>query len=245
MDYKDYGLRYLRFGIYHNKQNHKQSFDIPRPFDILTRILSGEVDFIFPSGVIHAKEGDTVHIPMGTTYRMEWQGEHPANGAMHYQLSGGEIHYAEQKLNGVCLPLERLPQTPLEELLTAYTILSTCLPVMEQKGVPASQKRLLPATEYIRSHYSEPIRPEMLAARVGLSLPRFYAVFRREMGMCVTDFRNCVRVDVAIQLLLSTDLSIEEIAAAVGFESAIYFRRIFKASVGMTPTAYRRANQKT
>lgn len=62
--------------------------------------------------------------------------------------------------------------------------------------------------------------------------------------MCVTDYRNAVRVDVAIQLLLSTDSSVEEIASAVGFASAIYFRRVFKGATGMTPTAYRRANRK-
>lgn len=244
MDYKDYALRYLRFGIYHNQPDHRQTFTTPRPFDILTRILSGRVDFYFPDGVIHAQAGDTVHIPMGSTYRMVWQGAHPANGAMHYQLSAGEIHFAAQKLEGVSLPLEKLPQDPLEELQTAYTILSLCLPMMEQEGFSASQKRLLPATEYIRSHYNAPIAPQALAARVGLSLPRFYAVFRKEMGMCVTDYRNCVRVEVAIQLLLTTDASVEEIAGAVGFDSAIYFRRVFKASTGLSPSAYRRANQK-
>ncbi|MBQ9429079.1 MAG: hypothetical protein IJU41_05980 [Clostridia bacterium] len=156
MDYKDYGFRYLRFGIYHNKPNHSQSFDTPRPFDILTRILSGKVDFIFPEGVIHASEGDTVHIPMGTTYRMVWRGEHPSNSAMHYQLASGEIRFAAQKLEGVTLPLLARPKTPLDQLQTGYTILSLCLPVMKREGFSPSQKRLLPATEYIRGHYAEP-----------------------------------------------------------------------------------------
>ena len=243
MDDKDYRLRYLHFGVFRYKPGaHSLPFP-PRPFDILSFIRSGEVDFFFPDVTLHAVAGDTVHIPMGSTYSMIWHGPAPENIAMFYQLASGAIHYAPQVLHGLALPLDTCPTEPLERLAKAYSLLLLCLPKMQSAPKPTEEVRLLPATEYIRSHYRAPLAPEKLAALIGVSLPRFYALFRQATGVCVTDYRNRVRVDVAIQLLLSTEQSVEEIADAVGFSSAIYFRRIFKKETGMTPSAYRKASR--
>lgn len=47
------------------------------------------------------------------------------------------------------------------------------------------------------------------------------------------------RIERAKMLLSTTALSIEEIALKVGFASRIFFDRVFREEVGVTPKQYR------
>jgi AraC-like DNA-binding protein len=51
------------------------------------------------------------------------------------------------------------------------------------------------------------------------------------------------RILFAKQMLKNTDSSITDIYIQCGFESPSYFSKIFKQSVGMTPTEYRKKNR--
>jgi AraC-like DNA-binding protein len=68
---------------------------------------------------------------------------------------------------------------------------------------------------------------------------RFYALFRRQLGMPPNDYRQRLRIKRCCQQLSSTDLSVTEIAMAHGFNSTQYFARVFRKYVGITPSRYR------
>jgi AraC-like DNA-binding protein len=51
------------------------------------------------------------------------------------------------------------------------------------------------------------------------------------------------RIRQACELLKNTNLSITQVAAAVGFSESAHFSRTFQREVGMTPRAYRRGRQ--
>jgi transcriptional regulator GlxA family with amidase domain len=51
------------------------------------------------------------------------------------------------------------------------------------------------------------------------------------------------RIDLARHLLESTDLSIEQVAARAGFGTATAMRQHLRASIGVSPQAYRRTFQ--
>jgi len=53
-----------------------------------------------------------------------------------------------------------------------------------------------------------------------------------------------LRIAAAKGYLENSDKSIAEIAAAVGYENALYFSRIFKKRTGMTPSEYKQRNVK-
>ena len=57
--------------------------------------------------------------------------------------------------------------------------------------------------------------------------------------MQLTDFINGQRIARAAELLSTTQLSIEAIAAMAGYNSPQYFSRRFKAAYGFTPGEYR------
>ncbi|QMW76077.1 MULTISPECIES: helix-turn-helix domain-containing protein [Thomasclavelia] len=52
------------------------------------------------------------------------------------------------------------------------------------------------------------------------------------------------KIDKAIELLLSTELSILNIAFECGFNNIEYFDKIFKKTMGLTPLRYRQTQSK-
>ena len=50
-----------------------------------------------------------------------------------------------------------------------------------------------------------------------------------------------LRYQMALRMLSTTDISVEEIAAACGFSNLNRFYKLFRQREGVTPTAYRQA----
>lgn len=99
------------------------------------------------------------------------------------------------------------------------------------------------AIRIIREMLAHPeLKPSLLAEQVGLDLPRFSRAFKQVTGITCTDYIALERMRVAKRLLTKDDLLIKEIAYRVGFESANYFTRKFRAIEGRTPSSYRRLN---
>ena len=53
------------------------------------------------------------------------------------------------------------------------------------------------------------------------------------------DYLRCLRMDRAKQLLLAGELSVAQVADAVGFADPYHFSRVFRQHEGMPPTEYR------
>jgi transcriptional regulator GlxA family with amidase domain len=64
------------------------------------------------------------------------------------------------------------------------------------------------------------------------------------MGVSPVEYRNLIRIHTACSLLEGTSMSIEEIAASVGFDSPFYLSRIFKKHIHLSPRQYRQEHQK-
>lgn len=79
-----------------------------------------------------------------------------------------------------------------------------------------------------------------MAARTGLKSRTFGRRFRSATGYEPMSYVQAIRVEEAKQLLETSDISVEEIGHAVGYEDPTSFRRLFKRKAGLTPAAYRR-----
>ena len=67
-----------------------------------------------------------------------------------------------------------------------------------------------------------------------------YAFMREHGHTTPIGLKNRLLVEKAVELLSSTDLSVEEISARLGFCSSAYFRKIVKEQTGKTPTQLRK-----
>lgn len=90
------------------------------------------------------------------------------------------------------------------------------------------------AVYYIKTYYYQPISIHSVADYVGIDGSYLSRLFRRYFRQTPAQFLCSYRLEVAKQLLLTT-----QAAVAVGFADPLYFSRRFRQSTGMTPSAYR------
>lgn len=100
-------------------------------------------------------------------------------------------------------------------------------------------------TEIIDSRiHDASLSSDKLAAEFCVTPRHFNRCVNAVTGMNTTLYIRRRRIVKACELLKETSLAISEIYVKCGIESANYFSRVFKAEMGMTPTAYRRHQQK-
>jgi AraC-like DNA-binding protein len=78
-----------------------------------------------------------------------------------------------------------------------------------------------------------------MASYCDLSVEQFRRVFRRRVGMNPKQYLDQARVNRAIELLLSSPMSVGEIAAELGYLDPYHFSRRFKQLTGISPDHYR------
>lgn len=104
---------------------------------------------------------------------------------------------------------------------------------------PADDGLFEPALRCIHQRFREPIAVEELAALCSMSTSHFIRSFKKHFGSTPHEYLLAFRIRQAKLLLLSTALSVEEIADQCGFHSASHFARAFRAGTGMRPTEFR------
>ncbi|WP_457100607.1 helix-turn-helix domain-containing protein [Microbacterium sp. P5_E9] len=100
--------------------------------------------------------------------------------------------------------------------------------------------RILRVMEHIASHLEGDLSVTALARVAHLSRSRLTHLFSEHLGASPQRFVERERMARAAQLLDFSDLSIGEIARAVGWDDPLYFSQRFRAFHRMSPTAYRR-----
>ena len=85
----------------------------------------------------------------------------------------------------------------------------------------------------------EELGPTFLAEKMHISPRQFYRKFKDLAGITPSDFIKKYRMEKAAQLLLETDLSIQEVIESIGISSRPYFYKEFAEKYGTTPKNYR------
>lgn len=96
---------------------------------------------------------------------------------------------------------------------------------------------------YIDAHYTEPVSVPALARLERLSYSRYHDVFVKEVGCPPSRYVTRKRIDHARELLLSTDMSVQQIGAQVGYTDPHFFSKTFKKELGCSPLVYRKQNE--
>jgi AraC family transcriptional regulator len=96
------------------------------------------------------------------------------------------------------------------------------------------------AIGYLESNLANEITLRDIAVVVGLSASHLAHAFKASSGQAPHAYRRRLRATRARQILEWGDMSIGEIAIAVGYETPQAFARMFRAEVGVSPSEYRR-----
>ncbi len=103
----------------------------------------------------------------------------------------------------------------------------------------ALDERLMAAVKYIADHLDRPVSLAELARCSRLSPSRLSHLFSARFGKSIIRWRDEQRVHLASQLLRLSNRSVKEIAAEVGYEDPLYFSRVFRRQLGLSPKAFR------
>ncbi len=93
--------------------------------------------------------------------------------------------------------------------------------------------------EYITANLGEPLRLEVLAARVHMTVHDFLIAFRADFQETPAQYVIEQRLRRARWLLLATKKTIAEIAFETGFSSHAHLSTVFRTRVGTTPNGFR------
>ena len=103
-------------------------------------------------------------------------------------------------------------------------------------------RRIYTVVDYVNLHYQQDVTAQSCAKQVYMSYSYFSRCFRQVMGTGFKEYLNNVRMNQAEKLLLSTHMSISEIAYACGYNQASYFILTYRNLKGVTPLAFRKKN---
>ena len=87
---------------------------------------------------------------------------------------------------------------------------------------------------------NENLSLDFIAEKVYLSPKYISRIFKEEKGVKMTEYITDCKLEKARELLLDTNMNLEEMIIQVGFSSSNYFIKKFKEKYYVTPTQYRR-----
>jgi AraC-like DNA-binding protein len=105
---------------------------------------------------------------------------------------------------------------------------------------PRISEALSDLLRHIESRHQEPLPLRTLASQVGLSLPRFKARFRQEVGIPPAEYVLRCKVSAAQRQLTNPHSTVTDVAYSLGFSSSQYFATVFRRYTGQTPRQFQR-----
>ena len=96
---------------------------------------------------------------------------------------------------------------------------------------------------YIDTNYNEDIKLEDLSSMAYMNKFHLISEFKQSYRITPIEYLILKRREISKNLLISTNHTMEEISALVGFNSQSYFNQVFKKKVGQTPSQFRRKHR--
>jgi len=230
---------------------------LPRPTHNVAIILRGRGIMTEGENTVEVQPGEILFIPKHDRYKSIWTGDPD----IRFQTVHFDYTWQNDPLRGKRIPVQKLPLAVTEDILADYAFLlkhqsdtgadafagvsrffGLCAKLFAHYAYePLDERRSIqPALDYIEQNYRQSIRVRELAALCCLSESRFYTCFKNETGVSPIQYKNILSIQHAMYALVADPhRSIESLSAEYGFESPVYFRRLFKSITGTTPTKYR------
>jgi len=104
---------------------------------------------------------------------------------------------------------------------------------------PEKRKEIKQALKYIDKNIHNSITLEEVSCHVFLSSFYFSKLFKKEMNINFVDYVILKKMELAKEMLASTQLSIDKVARSLGYTQTSYFCKVFRNQWSTTPKSYR------
>ncbi len=223
----------------------------PLQYMDLTYLISGEMTYYYNDEEVHLHAGDAILFPQGS--RRERKETHTP-----VQYASINVHFPDNFTPPIAghLP-DRVTPTVLMLLeimadawsaaseftddlclsLTAYLYYQLIASQMESQNPYIKSIKC-----YITGHLSEKITLQAIADSVHLTPEYCCSLFKKQTGKTVFAYILDQRINAAKRLIVINEMSLQNIAAELGFTDYNYFSRTFKRITGLTPSEYKQTS---
>lgn len=126
-----------------------------------------------------------------------------------------------------------------QAILFQELLLSLATTLQQNEQVPSSGSSAIEnAARYLQEHYMDDLCLKTVAKLHGISPTNFSSQFKKQTGSRPIDYLTQLRIGHA-RKWLSVQLPLETVARKVGYQDTLYFSRVFKKVVGISPSLYR------
>lgn len=94
------------------------------------------------------------------------------------------------------------------------------------------------AINYININIHHKITAKQVSDFLFMNNSYFSTLFKKEVGLTITEYINKRKIEIVKDLLINTDLKINEIGSYIGIYDANYLTKLFKKTEGVTPSEY-------
>jgi AraC-like DNA-binding protein len=244
---------YLNRHIHNPKLGHN--------FESIGFLINGSVDIQSTEEHFTAQKGDVIYIPKNVTYISRWSGNPKIQFIfLNYtfisiNLTMREMRTKKQlmlqkieKVNDEIIDLfyslyasyKQGIDNPFETLSIFYRLYSKLNDQLRHKTIINENQIMRKAMLYIEQNPHIRISVPYLSEICHMSESQFYSIFKSETGYSPIEYKNRVRIQQAIDILVHSNASIEWISEYLNFSSPSYFRRVFKKWAGSNPSQFRK-----
>jgi len=160
---------------------------------------------------------------------------------IHLILTDAEYTFFNTRLSELIESYYR--KSYLYEKLLKHEIESLCIHIIQMLSNRVSEESrngaIKKAIVYIKKNYARTITLNEVSAHVGLSTCYFSSLFSSYMEVGFADYVRSFRLNVAANLIKSTDMTLSEISDKTGFKTFSYFSTQFRKVFNMPPKEYR------
>ena len=240
----------FEFNLYRHRKGYTKVFDPPGlPRHYIAHVIRGSVRITAGSNSFTADAGDVIYYPYGAVYRAVWSPDEsgeilfysfgfrhfPDNSNTFFPLQKAEID--DKALALLAEAEEDISVSPLT-VGRFYRFFGECAPHLSASKSRTGGEVVRAAESLLRE---DPMKSAGEIARgVGISEPGLYLHFRRLFGKTPSALRREIIAEKTSELLLTTDMTLEEISGRLGVSSASYLRKIFVSVTGETPSSFRK-----
>lgn len=223
----------------------------PRPDSGILLLLQGGMEFSAPGFRLTAAPGDLLYLPQGARYEavirpesgqtrdclinFETQPPAPQPGAPLCLLRDGGEGFRELFAHAI--------RKKQRGLLGAFGMNELLFALLDRLTTDAKQcGRFRAELDRAQELLEEPggASVAQIAGQLGVSESGFRALFKKAFGLSPAQYRMHVRLSRAEYLLESTEMTVGDIAEALGFYDEASFCRAFRKHAGLSPKQYGR-----
>ena len=224
----------------------------PRRLDGFCLYLEGEVDYIFENETYTVHEGDVLFLAEDGNYNIMVKKpcsyicidfsfvKKGLTPFVFHNVKGIKNEFYKFFYNWKSNTPTRIPRA-FELINRIYCQLT----LSKHKGYSKNHEIFSRAIEIILNSYKDPeFTVESLAEGLDVSTVHLRRIFSHHTDKSPIKYINDVRFEQAKILLVSSNLTVGEIALSLGFTDQFHFSKSFKSTVGLTPSDYRQQNKK-